>query len=233
MTEIATSKTFTSSVQDTLLLSLRDINAEYNGLRTKERELEVLLRRVEEEERILLSALAAAEKPMPAKAPTRQNQERQAMKRLEEALMGDSSSDEESRLVSFNHPIEDDHNVQRKYRHQSCQKIIPSIHHFSILFILARAISNGNKSAQLEGNAISFDLVKARMQAEPTSTDPCDTSWPLFYYQEPPNFMATVPIIKSLPTRPTRDITTSESGLKVCLTSTPRSCHQSPTTYSL
>jgi predicted ribosome quality control (RQC) complex YloA/Tae2 family protein len=97
MTEQDTAANSNTSLPMTLVKNLQDLGTDYQDLCKKQVELESILERAKEEEESLLSALAIAEKSSTtALAPTKQDQERQAMKRLEEALMGDSSSDEES-----------------------------------------------------------------------------------------------------------------------------------------
>jgi peptidoglycan hydrolase CwlO-like protein len=97
MTEQDTATNPNVSLQETLVKNLQDLGTDYQDLCKKQVELESILERAKEEEESLVSALAIAEKTSTtAQAPTKQDQERQAMKRLEEALMGDSSSDEES-----------------------------------------------------------------------------------------------------------------------------------------
>jgi hypothetical protein len=97
MTEQVTATNSNTSLEEILVKNLQDVGTDYQDLCKKQVELESILERAKEEEESLLSALAIAEKASTtAQAPTKQDQERQAMKRLEEALMGDSSSEEES-----------------------------------------------------------------------------------------------------------------------------------------
>jgi peptidoglycan hydrolase CwlO-like protein len=80
-----------------LAVNLKDLGEEYNGLCEQENQLESLLERLQDEESRLQDALAIAEQASAIrKSPirSRQEQERQAIKKLEEALMGDSSSDD-------------------------------------------------------------------------------------------------------------------------------------------
>jgi hypothetical protein len=97
MTEQVTATNSNTSLEEILVKNLQDVGTDYQDLCKKQVELESILERAKEEEESLLSALAIAEKASTtAQAPTKHDQEHQAMKRLEEALMGDSSSDEES-----------------------------------------------------------------------------------------------------------------------------------------
>lgn len=98
MTQKDAATSSNTGLQGTLLSNLDVVSTNYADLCSKQLDLELLLERAKEEEETLLSVLATAEKATPAQAPTKQDQERQTMKRLEEALMGNISSDEESEM---------------------------------------------------------------------------------------------------------------------------------------
>ncbi|CAJ1945307.1 unnamed protein product [Cylindrotheca closterium] len=73
------------------------LDQEYQDLCNRENHIVSLLERCTKEEMVLQTALIMAEKKSDvSQPPSRQNQEREALKRLEEALMGESSGDDDS-----------------------------------------------------------------------------------------------------------------------------------------
>ena len=84
----------TNSQEQQLLNCLSNLGEEYQILDEKEKNLVSLLERLKEEERCLRSSLEVADQ---SSSTIRQpSNERQALKRLEEALMEDSSSSSSS-----------------------------------------------------------------------------------------------------------------------------------------
>mmetsp|Transcript_890 Transcript_890/g.1737 ORF Transcript_890/g.1737 Transcript_890/m.1737 type:complete len:99 (+) Transcript_890:125-421(+) len=78
------------------VMELEALDQEYQDLCNQENQIVSLLQRCIEEEMALQTALKMAEKAPAASQPrSRQNQEREALKRLEEALMGESSGDDD------------------------------------------------------------------------------------------------------------------------------------------
>ena len=72
------------------------LDQQYQNLCNQESHIVLLLQRCTEEEMALQTALTMAEKtPTVFQPPSRKNQEREALKRLEEALMGESSGNDD------------------------------------------------------------------------------------------------------------------------------------------
>lgn len=94
-------ETSTSNLDEIFASNPQDLSDEYQTFCEKEKEMLRLLQRLRDEETVLLSAVSVAEQVSTVRqAPRKHEQQRQAMKKLEEFLMGDSSSEEDESALS-------------------------------------------------------------------------------------------------------------------------------------
>lgn len=95
---MATEKSSTTKDDEQLLLNhLTKLGTEYEDLSKKEKDLETLLERLKHEERHLKASLAIVDQSSTNRKPSN-IQEQQALKRLEDALMEDSSSSSDEEI---------------------------------------------------------------------------------------------------------------------------------------
>lgn len=95
---MATEKSSTTKDDEQLLLNhLTELGTEYEDLSKKEKDLETLLERLKHEERHLKTSLSIVDQSSTIRKPSN-IQEQQALKRLEDALMEDSSSSSDEEI---------------------------------------------------------------------------------------------------------------------------------------
>lgn len=95
---MTTEKSSTTKDDEQLLLNhLTKLGTEYEDLSKKEKDLETLLERLKHEERHLKASLSIVDQSSTNRKPSN-IQEQQALKRLEDALMEDSSSSSDEEI---------------------------------------------------------------------------------------------------------------------------------------